>query len=115
MKNAVLRAKIQRTIVIDPDSGFRQIWDVTQVVSHRKESYFRARPLFPSESAVQSEAVCGKMTFSSMANAKREGRQVGPEVGPTSAYYSCIPIGIHGPTRSFWANLTACSPQSSVR
>ena len=47
MKNAVLRAKIQRTIVIDPDSGFRQIWDVTQVVSHRKESHFRARPLPP--------------------------------------------------------------------
>jgi hypothetical protein len=60
MKNAVLRAKIQRTIVIDPDSGFRQIWDVTQVVSHRKESYFRAHPLFPSESSMQSEAVCGK-------------------------------------------------------
>ena len=74
MKNAVLRAKIQRTIVIDPDSGFRQIWDVTQVVSHRKERYFRARPLFPSESSIQRDAVCRKMTFSSMANAGRPAR-----------------------------------------
>ena len=30
------------------------------------------------------------------------------QVGPTSAFYSscCIPTGMHGPTHTFWANLT---------
>jgi hypothetical protein len=32
-------------------------------------------------------------------------RQVGPEVGPTSAFYSCILTGMHGPTCIFWAPL----------
>jgi hypothetical protein len=27
--------------------------------------------------------------------------QVGPEVGPTSAFYSCIPTGMQGQTCSF--------------
>ena len=40
---------------------------------------------------------------------ERERRQVGPEVGPTSAFYSCIPTGMHGPTCIFWANLTLFS------
>jgi hypothetical protein len=35
-----------------------------------------------------------------------ERRCVGPEVEPASALYSCIPIGMHGPTCIFWANLT---------
>jgi hypothetical protein len=34
------------------------------------------------------------------------GRQVGPEVGPTSACSSCIPTGMHGPACIVWANLT---------
>ena len=32
-------------------------------------------------------------------------RQVGPEVGPTSAFPSCIPKGRHGQSCIFWANL----------
>jgi hypothetical protein len=35
----------------------------------------------------------------------------GPEVGPTSAFYSCIPTEMHGPTCSFRANLTTVSLQ----
>jgi hypothetical protein len=33
----------------------------------------------------------------------------GPEVGPTSVFYSCIPTGMHGPTCIFWADLTPFS------
>jgi hypothetical protein len=40
---------------------------------------------------------------------KSEGRQVGPEVEPTSAFYSCIFTGMHGPTCVVWANLTTFS------
>ena len=29
---------------------------------------------------------------------------------PTSALYSCIPTGMHGPTSIFWANLTPFLP-----
>jgi hypothetical protein len=36
----------------------------------------------------------------------RKMPNVGPEVGPTSAFSSCIPTGMHGPTCIFWANLT---------
>jgi hypothetical protein len=32
--------------------------------------------------------------------------QVGPQVVPTPAFSSCIPTGMHGPTCTFWANLT---------
>ena len=42
----------------------------------------------------------------------RKPHQVGPEVGPTSAFYSCIPRGMHGPTCTFWANMTPFSLQS---
>ena len=45
---------------------------------------------------------------------EREGRQVGPEVGPTSAFYSCVPTGMHGPTCIFWANLTAFSLRATL-
>ena len=38
-----------------------------------------------------------------------EVRKVGPEVGQTSAFYSCIPTRVHGPTCVFWANLTPFS------
>jgi hypothetical protein len=33
-------------------------------------------------------------------------RQVGPEVGPTAAFYGCNPTGMRGPTCFFWASLT---------
>ena len=36
----------------------------------------------------------------------------GPEVGPTSVFYSCFPTGMHGPTYIFWANLTPLSLQA---
>jgi hypothetical protein len=41
--------------------------------------------------------------------------QVGPEVGPTSAFYGCIPTGMYGPTTIFWANLTAFSLEAARR
>jgi hypothetical protein len=44
-----------------------------------------------------------------------ERRRVGPGVGPTSAFYCCIPTGMHGSTCTFWANLTPCSAQLLAR
>jgi hypothetical protein len=35
--------------------------------------------------------------FHIMHQVRKTPRQVGPEVGPTSAVYSCIPTGMHGP------------------
>jgi hypothetical protein len=46
--------------------------------------------------------------------AGEKDRRVGPEVGPTSAFYRCVPTGTHGPTCIFWANLTAFSRCSST-
>jgi hypothetical protein len=40
---------------------------------------------------------------------KGERRQVGPGVGPTPAFSSCIHTGMYGPTCIFWANLTTFS------
>jgi hypothetical protein len=37
-----------------------------------------------------------------------------PEAGPTSAVYSCIPTGMHGPTCTFRANLTPFSLKDPV-
>ena len=45
---------------------------------------------------------------------RRDGptlRRVGPVVGPTPAFYSCVPTGMHGPACIFWADLTPCSLQ----
>ena len=39
--------------------------------------------------------------------------KVGPEVGSTSAFSSCIPTGIHGPTCIFCANLPPFSLMGS--
>ena len=36
----------------------------------------------------------------------REGRQVGPEVGPTSTLYSRVTTGMHGPTCIFCTHIT---------
>ena len=44
-----------------------------------------------------------------------ERRQAGPEVGPTSAFYSCIPTGMYGPTCIIWWNLTPFSLEASSR
>jgi hypothetical protein len=41
-------------------------------------------------------------------------RQVGSEVGATSAFCTRISIGMHGPTCIFWANLTPSSLQPQV-
>jgi hypothetical protein len=35
--------------------------------------------------------------------------RVGPEVGPASALYRCIPAGMHGPACTVWATLTPVS------
>jgi hypothetical protein len=45
----------------------------------------------------------------------REGRQVGPEVRPTSAFYSCTPTGVHGPGCIVWANVAPSLAFSQVR
>ena len=47
--------------------------------------------------------------------AKVRERRVGPEVGPTSAFFSCIPTGMNGPTRICWADLTLFSLKANVR
>ena len=39
---------------------------------------------------------------------------VGPEVGPTSAFYRCAPTGMHGPTCTFWASLTPFSRKAQA-
>ena len=44
--------------------------------------------------------------------AQVRSRQVDPEVGPPSAFYGCIPTGMHEPTCFFWANLTPFSLQA---
>jgi hypothetical protein len=36
------------------------------------------------------------------------------EVGPTSAFYSCIPTGMRGSTLIFWASLTPFSLGSQI-
>jgi hypothetical protein len=46
---------------------------------------------------------------------EKDTMQVGPEVGPTSAFYGCIPFGMHGPTCIFWANLTPFSLKPAPR
>ena len=46
---------------------------------------------------------------------EKDTMQVGPEVGPTSAFYGCIPFGMHGPTCIFWANLTPFSLKHLLR
>jgi hypothetical protein len=40
-------------------------------------------------------------------------KKVGPEVGPTSAFYTCIPTGMRGAACIFWASLTPPSLQGS--
>jgi hypothetical protein len=52
-----------------------------------------ARRPSPLSTARSSSARCGR-------------RRVDPEVGPTPAFYRCIPTGMHGPTRIVRANLT---------
>ena len=39
----------------------------------------------------------------------RKAAKLAQKVGPTYAFYSCIPTGMHGPTCIFWANLTPFS------
>jgi hypothetical protein len=60
--------------------------------------------------AVMDDATAAAADAAAAARAQvRKTRQVGPEVGPTSAFYSCTPIGKRGPTCVFWANLTPFS------
>ena len=40
-----------------------------------------------------------------ITNAELERRQLCPEVGPTSAFYRCVPTGVRGPACTFWATL----------
>jgi hypothetical protein len=59
-----------------------------------------------------SHATCAAGHHNFDAGACRKVRKTPswpPEVGPTSAFCSCIPAGMHGPTCIFWANLTPLS------
>ena len=47
------------------------------------------------------------LTGAGAASEKR--RHVGPEAGPASAFCSCVPAGMRGPTGILWADLTAFS------
>jgi hypothetical protein len=60
------------------------------------------RSCTPELSLFLSDIVSTDSTFMGLAVRKC---QVGPEVGPTSASYSCVPTGVHGPACVFWANL----------
>jgi hypothetical protein len=62
--------------------------------------------------AASDEAETVQLTWLSPQVSKR--RRVGPEVGPTAAFCSCLPSGAHGPTCIFWANLTPFSPQDAL-
>lgn len=44
---------------------------------------------------------------------KAPSSQAGPEAGPTSAFYSCVPTGVQGPTCTVWTNLTRCLLQGA--
>jgi hypothetical protein len=44
----------------------------------------------------------------------RKTPEIGPEVGPTLVFHSCVPTGMDGPTCIFWANLTPFSPQRTL-
>ena len=46
---------------------------------------------------------------------ERERHRVGPEIGPTSAFSSYTPTGMHGPTCILWANLTHFSLAGLVK
>jgi hypothetical protein len=47
---------------------------------------------------------------------QREGRRrVGPEVGPASAFDSCAPTAMRGPTCIVWASIAPCSLTTSSR
>ena len=50
-----------------------------------------------------------------LAKVSEKARRVRPEVGPASAFSSCIPTGMHGPCCIFWANLTAFAPRATPR
>jgi hypothetical protein len=54
-------------------------------------------------------------TLSEMDDQVRKRRRVGPEVGPTSALYICVPTGTYGPTCIVWASLTPFSLQRTSR
>jgi renal tumor antigen len=82
-------------------------------------------PLFPGTGHLDMinriHAFLGTPTASVLANIRRNsstqvrnGRQVGPQVhGPTPAFRSCVPTGMHGPTSCIvWANLTPFSLQA---
>ena len=71
-------------------------------------------PVVPGAAEAATRALVAELrSLRSLAQVglKLERRQVGPEVGPTSAFSSCIPAGVHGPTGIFWANLMPSSPK----
>jgi hypothetical protein len=70
----------------------------------------RGRPrVYDTRRSAQSNLVETQIYVTNLANIDQKvratRRQVGPEVGPTPAFYRCIPTGIYGPTCIFWANL----------
>ena len=78
----------------------------------------------PARRATEPAAAGVKLSQSSAAQAnasvaaheRKVRNQVGPEAGPTPAFYSCVLTGMRGPTCTFWANLTpSCVAQLGRR
>ena len=46
--------------------------------------------------------VCGLLGAAQVSEKDNKSAQV----GPSPAFYRCVPTGMHGPTCIFWANLT---------
>jgi hypothetical protein len=75
-------------------------------------------PALAQSLAPQMASNIGPMGSACARRASERDANSGPEVGPTSAFYSCVPTGTHGPTGIFFANITpfslqAPSPESS--
>jgi hypothetical protein len=65
-------------------------------------------PIRQVHAAAHGEAPCRRADRERRRCYSRACHQV--RKTPTSAFYSCIPTGVHGPSGIFWANLTPFSP-----
>ena len=71
-------------------------------------------PLPPALAAELEAADCWTpCKFPAQLDHQVRSRQVGPEVGPTSVFSSCVPTVMCEPTCIFWANVTTCLLQAS--
>jgi hypothetical protein len=103
------------------DKALNDVQVCTDAATNKTACTYCSRGYRSTENAAFGAAYCqacpaGQYTTQVRKTSAADGerRQVGPEVGPTAALYSCIPTGMHGPTCIFWANLTAFSRQAST-